>query len=260
MLGCFKPDFSSLTEEEKNIYKALHCSMCKSLQKNYGNLPTLFLNYDLDFIFLTTHSDFTMNKIRQRCVANPLKKINTFDYDFSKYSELNMIFIYVALLDKKFDNEFSYMYKIFEKLLHKSIKQTRVLFSETLEMDVLAALQNETNLNKIGSLYADLVMNHLKLSDDNTILLKEMIKIMYYFDSFKDYFHDVKHNKFNVFSNVETEDIPNQAKQLIIESIEKINPFIQEGSINQKTLEYSLQSKFNKLREKFIKNRRRLYP
>ena len=78
MLGCFKPDFPSLTEEEKNIYKALHCSMCKSLQKNYGNLPTLFLNYDLDFIF----------NLRKEIAYVSFKKLCYGLFDSTKASEM----------------------------------------------------------------------------------------------------------------------------------------------------------------------------
>lgn len=257
MLGCFKPDFSSLTEEEKDNYKTLHCSMCKSLQKNYGTLETIFLNYDLDFIFLMIQTKLNFNKVKKSCVVNPLKKINTFDYDFSKYSDLNIIFVYVAILDKKFDNEFSNLYKITEKLLNKSIKKARENFSKTLEIDLLVALRDESNLNNIGNLYGDLVIKHLGLNNNYSDFFREMIKVMYYFDSFKDYFNDMKTNKFNVFSDVPIEEVPQRARELIVDSISNIKPYIPEDSINFKTLEFSLQSRYNKLNIKFSKNKRR---
>lgn len=257
MLGCFKPDFSSLTKEEKEHYKTLHCSMCKSLKKQYGTLETLFLNYDLDFIFLVSQPNLNMNKVKKRCTVNPLKTINTFDYDFSRYSNLNIIFIYVALLDKKFDGEFSRIYKITEKLLNKSIEKAKKNFNETLETDVFLALNNESNLDYIGSLYKNLIINHLKLDSNYSNIFKEMIKIMYYFDSFKDYFDDLKTNKFNVFSKISAMEVPQKARELIIDSIWNIKSYIPEDSINYKTLEFSLQSKFNKLNAKFSKNKRR---
>ena len=44
---------------------------------------------------------------------------------------------------------------------------------------------------------------------------------------------------------------------IIVDSISNIKPYIPEDSINFKTLEFSLQSRYNKLNIKFSKNKRR---
>lgn len=257
MLGCFKPDFSSLSQEEKDNYKALHCSMCRSIKKNYGTFETLFLNYDLNFIYLTNFPDLNLKKSKECCSINPFKKVFTYDLDFSLYSDLTIIFIYVALLDKKFDKEFSLLYRFIEKSLKRSIRKARIKFNRKLEDEVFESLKGENDLNEISSLYADILITHLSLKEEMKSFFKEMIKIMYYFDSFKDYFNDKKHNKFNVFSSINIDDVPDESRRLIVESIFKLRSYISQNSINLKTLEYSLQSKFNKLNIKFAKDKRR---
>lgn len=257
MLGCFRPDFSSLNTEEKESYKSLHCSMCKAIKKNYGTIETIILNYDLDFIYLLFNTNLNIKKIQSSCTINPLKKIHIYDMDLDKYADLNMIFTYVAFLDKKFDNEVSFLYRVSERLFGKSLNKARAKFNRKLEDEVYEALKNESDLDKVSTLFADIVITHLSAEPSFTKALKEMIKIMYYFDSFKDYFRDIKENKFNVFNDLNIGVIPNEARNRIIDSITQIKYFVNEDSINFKTLEYSLQSKFNKLNIKFRKKRRR---
>lgn len=253
MLGCFKPDFSILSEKEKKYFKTLHCSLCKDIKKNYGIFSTMFLNYDLDFIYLSCNDISNKNVVEKRCVINPLKKIKVYEDNFEKYSDLTILFIYVSLLDKKIDSEENIFYKILEKKLKKNILKVKSKINRPIEKEVYEVLSFEDNLNYVSNLYSDIIINHLNISKDKVNYFKEMLKIMYYFDSFEDYTEDMKKNKFNLFRKYPKEKVVLKAREKIVASIYELKKELLENSLNIKTLEYSLQSKFNKIQFKNFK-------
>jgi len=257
MLGCFRPDFSILTTDENEKYKAVHCSVCKAIKREYNLASTMFLSYDLDFINLTINSFENCNTLTSTCTINPFKKIHIYDYDFTKFADLTLILIYVSLLDKKIDNESGFTSRIVEILVGKQIIKARNKFKLPLEEFVKNALSSHDEINEIAILYSSLIVNHLQVKEDLRPFLVEMIKIMYYFDSFKDYFEDIKHKKFNVFSNIPPNEIPDFAKESIVTSINTLMLFLENNPLNQKTLEYGLLSKYNKIKSNFIKKLRR---
>jgi len=78
MFGYVKPFKPDLRIREFEQYKAVYCSLCKSLKKNYGFLTGFTLNYDFVFMALMflslDNQGITLQK--GRCRYNPLKSCN----------------------------------------------------------------------------------------------------------------------------------------------------------------------------------------
>ena len=76
MFGYVRVDKPELKVKEYEMYKAVYCSLCKSLGKHYGILSRFTLSYDFTFLALLNMSlKDGCNIIEQkRCAFNPLKK------------------------------------------------------------------------------------------------------------------------------------------------------------------------------------------
>lgn len=78
MFGYIRASKPELKVREFEMYKAVYCSLCKSLGKHYGFVSRLTLSYDFTFLALLNMSlkDGCVPIERKRCAFNPLKKCN----------------------------------------------------------------------------------------------------------------------------------------------------------------------------------------
>lgn len=103
MLGYVKACKPELKIKEFEIYKAVYCSLCKKLGKNYGILSRFTLSYDFTFLALLNMSlqDGCVCFEQKRCAFNPLKKCNYCKDDTSldMPAAAAMIMLYYKILD-----------------------------------------------------------------------------------------------------------------------------------------------------------------
>lgn len=111
LFGYVKPDKAELKIKEYETYKAVYCSLCKTLGKEYGILTRFFLTYDATFFVLflkcvfQKEPDCAHNGV---CRFNPLKKCNYIDEDdfLKKAAALTVIMFYYKVRDNLADSPF----------------------------------------------------------------------------------------------------------------------------------------------------------
>lgn len=76
MFGYIRISKPEMKVKEYEMYKAVYCSLCKKLGKDYGIITRLALNYDFTFTALLELSlkDGFDGVFKKNCVCNPLKK------------------------------------------------------------------------------------------------------------------------------------------------------------------------------------------
>ena len=98
MFGYVKPDIPELKVKEYDLWRAVYCGVCKSIARNFGELPRLNLSFDLAFLALM---DMSVRGVRfeaeqQRCIAHPFVKRNcavcTEGLDYSAYASIILLF------------------------------------------------------------------------------------------------------------------------------------------------------------------------
>ena len=262
MLGYFRPDFSVLTEKEQENLKCLHCTTCKNIRKKYGLFSTLFLNYDFEFIYLTYGSNLSaLEKKESYCVLNPKKKIKIYDIDLTKIADLTMLAVYISVLDKKIDKEFNFLYFILSKILKRNFIKVKSVFHREINL-IKKVLNKENEMKLMAELYSNIITSYLNIKEPlKKDIYINMLEIMYYFDYFEDYFNDKKKNKKTILTDFHREKITEYIKEKLVTKIfllktSLINIDKENKEIIEKILEYSLQSKFNKINKKYINKKR----
>lgn len=75
MFGYVRPEKPEMKIREYEAYKAIYCSLCRSLGKEYGVFARFALNYDCTFLVLLYHAlhPTCVEFEKKRCTCNPLK-------------------------------------------------------------------------------------------------------------------------------------------------------------------------------------------
>ena len=97
----YKPE---MRVKEFEMYKAIYCSLCKKLGKNYGILSRFTLNYDFTFLCLLelALSEKNCELCQKRCTFNPFKKCNyctDLSLGFDLPAAAAMIMLYYKISD-----------------------------------------------------------------------------------------------------------------------------------------------------------------
>ncbi len=109
MFGYIRAAKPELKVKEYETYKAIYCSLCKKLGKDYGILSRFTLSYDFTFLAMLNMSlsDGCDGFVRKRCAFNPLKKCN-YCKDLAPIempSAAAMIMLYYKILDNIADEK-----------------------------------------------------------------------------------------------------------------------------------------------------------
>ncbi|MCI1995684.1 MAG: DUF5685 family protein [Clostridium luticellarii] len=108
MFGYVTPYKMELKIKDYEKFKAYYCGLCRSIKHNLGNVPRVFLNYDMTFlaILLDSLEDGRQNYEKERCVLHPMKKkVILKDSEALEYAAFcNISLVYFKLLDDVSDD------------------------------------------------------------------------------------------------------------------------------------------------------------
>lgn len=221
MFGYVKPDKPELKIKDYETYKAIYCSLCRTLGKEYGLLARFLLTYDAAFYALIKKSVLQAKPdcaYKGVCRFNPLKKCNYIDTDsyLKDAAALTVIMFYYKVLDnindgkplKRLASRLVYPYiKIkFNKAVKKYSKyndiikistdeQARIENEKTDSIDI-AAHPTAVSLQKIFS---------YGIKDETQKRIVERIgyclgRWVYLMDAFDDLENDIKAGAYNPFA------------------------------------------------------------
>ena len=120
MFGYVNIDKPELRIKDYELYRAVYCSQCRTLGKNYSPFSRILLNYDCTFLslFILSRSEECPKTKGGRCPFNPAKKCNYLSKDsvaLKKGAALTVISSYYKLKDNIADSSF------FKKALYISL-------------------------------------------------------------------------------------------------------------------------------------------
>ncbi|MBQ8203452.1 MAG: hypothetical protein IJZ75_04145 [Clostridia bacterium] len=109
MFGYIKAAKPELKIKEFEAYKAVYCTLCKRLGKNYGLFSRFTLSYDFTFLAMLNMAlkDGCPEYEQKPCAFNPLKKCNYCKNteDFEMPCAAAMILLYYKILDNIADEK-----------------------------------------------------------------------------------------------------------------------------------------------------------
>lgn len=287
-LNVYKPE---LKFKDFEVYKAVYCSLCKNLKKNYGLSSSFVLNYECTFLALFSLSldNNCPHFKKSRCTFNPFKKCNKCvggDSNFDFASAVTVVLSYYKLLDEIDDNGFikkTLLYPLKPFLKRKFKKATKrypdikdivnLYAREQAEIEKTACKEIDKAANPTAKMLSS-IFSLLDKSNEKLARLGYCLgRWIYLMDAYDDIIDDAKSGNYNVFLiNTDGNDIENCSRYAygvlnftlgeIIDAFEeiKIHRFnqillniIRDGmSQAQDNAEQSIKEKVRKNNEKSI--------
>lgn len=103
MFGYIRACKPEMRIKEYEMYKAVYCSLCKELGKNYGILARFTLSYDFTFLALLSMAlnENCCQLVKKSCTCNPLKKCTYLENreEMKMPAAAAMILLYYKLID-----------------------------------------------------------------------------------------------------------------------------------------------------------------
>ena len=216
----FKPE---LKFREYDCYKMYYCGVCKSISRNFGQLPRFGLVNETSVLSLILNlASGTIGApeiLHKNCIAHPRKKSNAVIHnDAVDYAAaVNVLMMYFKLLDRWHDDK-----NIAAKAASTAIRRAFRKASERYPIAadaVYFSIRELTKLEKAGCDSIDaacdpfaVMMSNIFMWKDSDVFCSEPIKLdllskigynvgkwIYLIDAVSDFADDQKKNNYNVF-------------------------------------------------------------
>lgn len=234
LVRAYKPEMKF---KEYETYKAVYCTLCKTIGKKYGVLSRLTLSYDMVFMIMLGMSvqDAKVCYEVKRCTSNPLKKCTyckekqpIIDY----CSAVMLLLANAKIEDNVQDCNFvkSVFWRLAKICYGKGVKKASKEYPNVkLIVDRYLEGQNNAENSKTVSLDAAAEPTAVALSElfsdmtDNTVNSRIFAHIgyllgkwIYVADAVMDYESDKKKNNFNPFSELaDMQEVKQKAEPLL---------------------------------------------
>jgi hypothetical protein len=220
LFGYIRPYKPELKIREFEEYKGYYCTLCKTLEKEYGFFAKFFLNYDFAFLALLLSSleEEKTGFKRASCTFNPLKKCNFCEGKedtFGFVSDVSILFLYYKLKDNIKDEHFlkkaiSFIVKLFISGAYKKAAQKQPAINELIgkAMEKQSKIENLSQITVYqaaepsATLLGEVMSYPFKDEKKRRILYEfgfHLGKWIYLIDALDDYKKDFKNNSFNPF-------------------------------------------------------------
>lgn len=218
MFGFIRALKPELKVKEYEAYKAVYCSLCKKLGKDYGILSRFTLSYDFTFLAMLNMAlnDNCNGFTQKRCAFNPIKKCN-YCKDLTPIempSAAAMIMLYYKILDNIADEKGVkkigyYMLKpIFSKAHKKAARaypQIEAAVSEYINAQNALEKAECTSIDEAADPTAKVMQKILALcsEDENQKRVLDRLgyclgRYIYLLDAACDLEQDIKNKSYNV--------------------------------------------------------------
>lgn len=213
MFGYININRKELSDENKKIYQAYYCGLCRELKQTAGRKGQLLLNYDMTFLIVLLTGLYELENTGKEftCGLHPMKRRALFRNEATEYAADMNIVLACQNFEDDWKDEHSITKKAFAKMLGKDYERIRKKYprqvtavEDYLEQLEAAEKRKETNIDVVAGLSGTALGEIFAWKED--IWAEElrcmgfyMGKFIYLMDAYEDLESDQKKNIYNPF-------------------------------------------------------------
>ena len=221
MFGFVNANPKSLSDEERAVYQAFYCGLCRELKKRGGNKCEILLNYDTVFLALLLSGLYEPpeNSFSFKCAVHPIKKREAFENEFISYvADIDIILSYESLKDKVHDGGGAAVKKLLSSIEDIYISSAKKYERQANAAALCVKKTTEAEEKKIGDI--DLLSSFtgemlaqcfVRKQDEFSEKLYScgfyLGKYIYLLDAYYDYTGDRSRKRFNPLLLMDFEDL-----------------------------------------------------
>lgn len=211
MFGYVLTNCKTLSEEERQRFKAMYCGMCKTLHSRYGNLSRFTLSYDMTFLALVLSALYEPQEQhgRETCLPHPIKPHDYIINPIMEYAvDMNIALAYHKCADN-WQDDHNPTFAAAKLALGRSYRKVRQLHPEKCRaieewMDGIRAIELsgveeiDPPMNLTGRMLGLLFQYGESYWQDQLYKMGEGLgRFIYFMDAYDDLKKDVRHKKYN---------------------------------------------------------------
>lgn len=225
MFGYVNICAQSISEEDKKLYLAYYCGLCKAISEK-SQFMRLGLNNDLTFLSVLlggVYKEKPLFKTNSRCLMHGLKKHDEVKMDkvMDYASDMNILLVYLKILDDAIDDKtplkkgMGLIFKnTFQKIKNKYPKTSSIII-ENLEKLSLLEKNKCSSIDEVSDCFAKLLQAIFVpdfIEDEKTRKVLSWMgynlgRWIYIADAYEDFKKDKKKNNYNPLLFVNSENI-----------------------------------------------------
>lgn len=211
MFGYIICNPQQLKEESQKRYRSIHCGVCKSIGKQFGQMERLSLSYDMTFLalFLSALYEPIEDEYECHCIVHPFRQSTIVDSKYVEYAAaMGIALTYYKCIDDWKDDK-NILHSAYGNMIKKSYQEVEGEYPVQCEMikKSLKAIEKEeqtenSDVDKVIN-YSGMMLSELFIYEEdywsNTLrgFGYELGRFIYLMDAVVDYSEDVKRNNFN---------------------------------------------------------------
>jgi hypothetical protein len=249
MFGYVVCNKKELDKEEAQRYQSVYCGLCRTLEKKYGQLSRMSLNYDMTFLILLLSSLYEPedNNEEFRCIFHPMKKKRETTNKYTEYAaDMTVALSYHKCLDDWHDEHKKLQYKYanmleddYKKIKEQYARQCQAIekgINELNKIEKLTFSLADEAINCFGRLMAEIfVVEEDFWSNSLRSFGYSLGRFIYLMDATIDYDKDKKTGNYNPLNSMgkkpcEMEDVLTMIIGEATQEFEKL-PLVQDARI-----------------------------
>lgn len=226
MFGYIRASKPEMRVKEYEMYKAVYCSLCRKLGKDYGFITRFSLNFDFTFMALLELSlkEGFGGTCKKACVFNPFKKCNYCkeDTDFALSAAALVILTYEKLDDDIYDEKGfkRFSARVLRAILSGAYKKAAKNYPQVDEI-AKSYIKQQRNAESIQNCSLDMAAEPsskmlsallpmcAQSEKDKKVLIylgQLLGRYIYLLDCIADRKKDIKNNSFNPLSKLDEDE------------------------------------------------------
>ena len=223
MFGYININDKELSLENKKVYQAYYCGLCRRLHQSCGTKGQMLLNYDMTFliVLLTGLYELENEETCFTCGLHPTKKQISYINEATSYAaDMNVILAYQNFEDD-WKDERSYAKRAFMKIFEKDYERIKQVYPRQvaavehyMKRQEEEESKKETNLDVLAGLTGEMLGEIFAWkediwADELRCLGFYMGKYIYIMDAYEDRKSDEKKKAFNPLILLERQNTSN---------------------------------------------------
>ncbi|MDD3428594.1 MAG: DUF5685 family protein [Oscillospiraceae bacterium] len=265
MFGYIVANTDKLTPQQKELYKACYCGLCKTIGKRHGNFSRLTLTYDMAFLILILSDvyDIPLEPEDGRCIIHPTKALAYAANDITAYAaDMNVALAYYKCLDDW--NDEKNIVKLSEaKLMAQANKRISQQYPRQC-LNIASCIYELANIEKAGITNPDIpakcfgrLMGELFVwkEDEYAQILRtlgdRLGRFIYMMDAVMDLREDIQKERYNPLVSLTDVDYKILLSVIMAECVDAYHklPITKNGEMLENILYCGVWSKFEAAQE-----------
>ena len=227
MFGYVVCNKEKLSQEETDRYQSVYCGLCKTLEKKFGQMSRMSLNYDMTFLvlFLSSLYEPEEESYEFRCSLHPMRPKKAAVNKYTDYAaDMTIALTYYKCLDDWEDERKKPQYYFARKLqpAYQEVKKRYPRQCGAIETEIgrLSEIEKSPDsipddaLNCFGRLMAEVFVYEEDFWSEKLWNFGcDLGKFIYLMDAVLDYKKDIKKNNYNPLLRMNK--VPEEMEELL---------------------------------------------